>query len=158
MIIKFDLKKWAISLLPPIAVGGLTALITSGQMDIYEKINRPPLSPPAVVFPIVWSVLYILMGVSFYLVWGSRASHAEKKRAFIIYFISIFLNFIWPIIFFNAQMYIFAFVILTALFISVAVYSSLYCQMRKSAGLLQIPYIIWLIIAAYLNLSIALLN
>ena len=158
MIIKFDLKKLILSLLPPIAVGGIASLITRGDMDIYKTIKKPPLAPPGIVFPIVWTVLYILMGISFYLVWTSHASYKEKRNAFIVYFISLALNFIWSPVFFSLQKFILAFIILVLLFISVAIYVTLYYRIHKTAGLLQIPYIIWLIIAAYLNLTIALLN
>ncbi|MBR0467283.1 MAG: tryptophan-rich sensory protein [Clostridia bacterium] len=159
MIIKIDFKKLILSLLPPVFVGGLASLITRGDMDLYEKIKKPPLAPPGIVFPIVWSVLYILMGISFYLVWKEKkASYDEKKRAFTVYFISLFLNFIWSPVFFSLRQFLPAFIILVLLFISVAVYTTLYYNIGKAAGLLQIPYIIWLIVAAYLNLSIILLN
>ena len=158
MIIKIDFKKLIFSLLPPVVAGGLSALITRGDMDLYDKIKKPPLAPPGIVFPIVWSVLYILMGVSFYLVWKENADYNDKKRAFIFYFISLFLNFIWSPVFFSFKQFLPAFIILVLMFICVAVYTTLYYNIKKAAGLLQIPYIIWLIIAAYLNLSIILLN
>ena len=77
MIFKLDWKKLIVSLLIPLAVGGLSAFITRGDMDIYTKIERPPLSPPGKLFPIVWSILYFLMGVSLYIIWNSRARSDE---------------------------------------------------------------------------------
>ena len=158
MIIRFDLKKFVLSLLPPLLAGGLSALITRGDMDLYKNINRPPLSPPGIVFPIVWTVLYILMGVSFYMILVKRDIYANKKTAFVWYFASLFLNFIWSPVFFSARQYLLAFVILVFLYVTVAVTAFLFYKIDKPAGLLQIPYIIWLTFAAYLNLGVFILN
>lgn len=159
MVMKFDLKKLIISLLIPLAVGGLSVLITGGDMKLYGDVVKPPLSPPFIVFPIVWSALYILMGISFYLVWiNKNAAYEEKKNAFIIYFASLFLNFIWSPVFFSLRQYLLAVVLLAALLITVIITAVKYHRINKWAGLLQIPYIIWLVIAGYLNIGIYLLN
>lgn len=158
MVIKFNLKKLIISLLIPLAVGGLSTLITGGDMKIYGEINQPPFSPPFIVFPIVWVVLYILMGVSFYLVWNSKAAYEEKKSAFIFYFVSLLLNFIWSPVFFSLKQFLLAFVILVALFITVIITAVKYNKIDKNAALLQIPYLVWLAVAGYLNIGIYLLN
>ena len=158
MIVKFNLKRLIISLLIPLAVGGLSALVTRGDMDLYSAVNRPPLSPPAVVFPIVWTVLYILMGVSLYLVWNNGDTYAEKGVAYALFGFQLFLNFIWSPVFFSAQQYLLAFIILVILWISVLLMILSFAKIYKPAALLQIPYIIWLTIAGYLNMGVYLLN
>lgn len=158
MVFKFNLKRFLISIAIPLLTGGLSALITRGNMDIYSGITRPPLSPPGWIFPVVWSILYFLMGVSLYLVWNSDASIYEKQRAFIIFGIQLFLNFIWSPIFFNMQWYLFAFIVLVLLWIFTLGMILSFYNISKTAGLLQIPYLIWLTFAGYLNFAIYLLN
>lgn len=158
MIIKIDFKKLIVSLLIPLAVGGLSALITGSDMDIYGKIKQPPLSPPSIVFPIVWTVLYTLMGVSLYLVWTKERRYGNKKCAYIIFAIQLFLNFIWSPIFFSAEKYLLAFIVLVTLWIFAIIMAVLFYKISKPAGLLQIPYILWLTFAGYLNCGIYLLN
>ena len=115
MVFKFNLKRFLISIAIPLIVGGLSALITSENMNLYSRIETPPLSPPGWIFPVVWTILYTLMGVSFYLVWNSNAAIFEKKQAFWVYAIQLFLNFIWSPIFFNMRAYLIAFIVLLAL-------------------------------------------
>ena len=158
MILKLNLKKLIISLLVPLGVGGLSALITGGNMDIYSKINRPPLSPPGIVFPIVWSILYTLMGISLYLVWNKNDNSSQSNIAYFWFAVQLFLNFIWSPIFFGAQQYLVAFIVLILLIASVVAMIVSFYKISKPAALLQIPYLIWLIFAGYLNLAIYILN
>lgn len=158
MVFKFNLKRFLISIAIPLIVGGLSALITSENMNLYSRIETPLLSPPGWVFPVVWTILYTLMGVSFYLVWNSNATIFEKKQAFTIYAIQLFLNFIWSPIFFNMRAYLIAFIVLLALWGFVLAMIIKFYKISKLAGILQIPYLIWLTFAGYLNLAIYLLN
>ena len=158
MVFKFNLKRFLISIAIPLIVGGLSALITSENMNLYSKIETPPLSPPGWIFPVVWTILYTLMGVSFYLVWNSNAAIFEKKQAFWVYAIQLFLNFIWSPIFFNMRAYLIAFIVLLALWGFVLAMIIKFYKISKLAGILQIPYLIWLTFAGYLNLAIYLLN
>jgi tryptophan-rich sensory protein len=158
MILRLNLKKLIISLLVPLGVGGLSALITGGNMDIYSKINRPPLSPPGIVFPIVWSILYTLMGISLYLVWNKNDNSSQSNIAYFWFAVQLFLNFIWSPIFFGAQQYLVAFIVLILLIASVVAMIVSFYKISKPAALLQIPYLIWLIFAGYLNLAIYILN
>lgn len=158
MVFKFKLKRFLISIAIPLLVGGLSALITSGNMDIYSSIVRPPLSPPGWVFAVAWSILYLLMGVSLYLVWNSVANEGAKRRAFLLFAIQLFLNFIWSPIFFNEQWFLASFIVLMALWIFVFLMILSFYKISKKAGLLQIPYLLWLTFAAYLNFAIYLLN
>ncbi len=105
MIFKLDLKKFLISIAIPLSVGGISALIVHGNTDIYSKINQPPLAPPSWVFPVVWTVLYLLMGISLYIVWNTRADSGKKQLAFLLFGIQLFLNLIWSPIFFGLQLF-----------------------------------------------------
>ena len=158
MVFKFNLKRFLISIAIPLIVGGLSALITRENMNLYSRITAPPLSPPGWIFPVVWTILYVLMGISFYLVWNSNAPIYEKKKAFSIYAIQLFLNFIWSPIFFNMRAYLIAFIVLLALWGFVLAMIIRFYKISKLAGILQIPYLIWLTFAGYLNLAIYLLN
>lgn len=158
MIFKFDLKKLILSLFIPLAVGGLSALISGGGMDFYKTIERPPLSPPGIVFPIVWTLLYILMGISLYLVITKKDMYLNKSGAYIFFALQLFLNFIWSPVFFSANEYLAAFVILVFLWLSIIGMIVSFFRISKLAGLLQIPYLLWVTFAGYLNLAIYLLN
>lgn len=158
MVLKFNLKKLLLSVALPLLVGGVSALIAGENMDLYSRINMPPLSPPGWIFPVVWTVLYILMGISFYAVWNSSAPVYEKKNAFRIFGIQLALNFIWSPIFFNMRGYLFAFCVLVALWIFVLAMVINFYKISKAAGALQIPYLLWVTFAGYLNLAIYLLN
>ena len=97
------------SLAAPLAVGGLAALITKDNMLMFEVIEKPPLAPPGWLFPVAWTILYILMGLASYRVWTSDAQKAQKQTAGVYYALSLVFNFGWPIIFFNAEKYLAAF-------------------------------------------------
>ena len=145
-----------IAIVIPLAVGGLAGVLTMNSMGFYETINKPPLAPPGFLFPIVWAILYTLMGISSYLIWKEHT--AESRMALYIYAVQLILNFIWPLIFFNGRMYLFAFVWLLVLLATVIYMTVKFYEINKLAGLLQIPYILWLIFASYLNFATFLLN
>lgn len=144
-----------ISILIPLAVGALSALI-SGNMSMYSSLNKPGLSPPSFIFPIVWTILYILMGISSYIIYVSGSP--GTKTALYIYALQLFFNFCWSIIFFGFSQYLFAFVWLIALIILIVIMIKKFYSIEPIAAYLQIPYLIWCIFAAYLNLSIYLMN
>ena len=144
---------WAI----PLAVGGLAALL-SGGMGSYRVINQPPLSPPGWVFPIVWTVLYLLMGEASYRVLTSGKDKTEIKQALIAYGVQLFLNFLWPLVFFGRQMYLTAFIILIALWVAIFITMRRFSKINETAGDLLIPYFLWVTFAGYLNLGVFLLN
>ncbi len=152
------LKPLIISVLISSAVGGLAGLLTMNSQDIYSRINTPFFAPPSFLFPIVWIFLYILMGVSAYLIYTSHTSPESKQAALTIYAISLIVNFIWPIIFFNTNAYTFSFIWILLLCLLVALTIFVYYKINKLAAYLQIPYFIWIIFAAILNLFIAIMN
>ncbi|MBR5479148.1 MAG: tryptophan-rich sensory protein [Clostridia bacterium] len=153
---KIKWKELIISLLIPLGVGALSAFLTRNSMDIYSNINQPPLAPPSILFPIVWTILFALMGVSSYLV--STGNSKNKREALALYGVQLAVNFIWPIIFFNMQAYFAAFIWLLFLWVLVILMIWQFHKAKPLAAYLQIPYIIWLTFAAYLNLAIYLLN
>lgn len=155
MIMKKFLS-YLILILIPLGVGGLSALLTMKNMNIYSEIVAPPLSPPGVLFPIVWSVLYILMGVSSAIIYNSNSN--KKEDALFIYATSLVLNFFWSIFFFNLRNFVFSFIILLALLFTIILTVIRYFKINKVASILQIPYILWVTFAGYLNFAIILLN
>lgn len=155
---KINYKTLAISILIPIAVGGLSALFTMGSMKDFEALRLPPLSPPSWLFPVVWTVLFILMGISLYLVLESPDSIDGKEKAFKVYFLQLAFNFMWSIIFFNFGAYEIAFAWLIALLALIVVTTANFFKISTLAGVLMLPYIAWVAFAAYLNLAIAYLN
>lgn len=153
------IKPYIISVAVALAVGGLSALLTSGNMDIYSEIVRPPLSPPSILFPIVWTILYVLMGISAAMIWNERENKmAESNRALIVYAVNLVLNFFWSIIFFNMQAYLLAFIWLVLLWIVILIMTVSFYRIKPIAGILQIPYLLWVTFAGYLNLAIYFLN
>lgn len=147
------IKRIIYSLLPLIG-GAIVGLITSGYMD-YQDMVKPPLSPPSIIFPIVWTILYILMGISYFIATKDNENNKELDQ---IYLLQLFVNFLWPIIFFVLGMYFTAFLWIILLLILVIVMIKELLKANKISGYLQIPYLIWLIFATYLNIGISLLN
>ncbi len=157
MTLRMNLEKiklYALSIVIPLALGGLVGFITSGSMD-YDMLIQPPLSPPALLFPIVWTILYILMGVSY----GILADRdlIDKNTSW-IYYIQLFVNLLWPIIFFSLKWRLLAFVWIVILDFLVFAMTVMFYNKDKLAGLLQLPYLAWVLFATYLNLSVYLLN
>ena len=150
-------KKLFIHLAIPLGVGGLAALL-SGGMDSYGNLNQPPLSPPGWVFPVVWTILYLLMGYASYRVYTSQAEPPAIRQALRFYGIQLLLNFLWPIVFFGFGWYWAAFLLLLALWGLVYITMYLFGQVDDTAESLLIPYLLWVTFAGYLNLGTALLN
>lgn len=157
MSLKIDLKKLITSLLIPLAAGGISAFITRNDMQIYDRLNVPPLAPPPWLFPIVWTVLYILMGISLYLIRVNKTT-VNKTSAYIAFAIQLFLNFIWSPIFFSANAYVAAFVVLVLMWLFTILMIVLFSRIDRRAAYLNIPYLLWITFAGYLNLAIAILN
>ena len=146
-----DLKGYILWIAVSEAVGGLSAWLTREGMKIYNATAiKPPLSPPPIVFAIVWPILYLLMGIGM-----ARAMKApnsvERSRAKSLYFLQLAMNFCWSILFFNLRGYGFAFIWLVAMWIAIVLMAMSFYSLDKPAGLMQIPYILWVIFAGYLN-------
>lgn len=142
----------------PLLVGVVSAFLTRGGMEMFETIVKPPLSPPNWLFPVVWTILYILMGISSYLIFTSGAEQEKIEKAISIYGYQLVVNFLWPTFFFNLQWYLFSFFWLLLLWLLVFQMIRKFAEIDKRAALLNLPYLIWLTIAGYLNLGIWWLN
>ena len=138
-------------------VGGLSSVITQGEMEAFSALRQPPLSPPGWVFPVAWTILYLLMGVGMALVW--RKSDGERRRrAVTIWGVQLAANFLWPLLFFLWQLRLLSLVWLVVLLILVAKMTSEFEKTSVPAARMQIPYLLWLLFAAYLNLGVWILN
>ena len=156
---KMKLKPLLFWTLSAIAVGALSGVLTMRSMDHYGEIARPPLSPPGWVFPVVWTVLFLLMGISAYIVWTREGvPENERKEAIIFYCLQLVVNFFWPLVFFNEEAYLFALVWLVLLIVLVIVMIARFRGISRAAARLNIPYLVWLFFAAYLNAGVWWLN
>lgn len=148
------IKIYAKSILIPVLVGGIVGLIISSAID-YNSLQKPFLAPPSIVFPIVWTILYILMGISYGIL---KNKGLTDKKIDIIYYIQLAVNAMWSIIFFLLKWRLFAFIWILLLDVLVILMIIKFYKKDKTAGLLQIPYLLWGLFASYLNLAIYILN
>ena len=151
-------KKLLSSIILPVLTGIFAGLLTRNSMQTFSVLNKPPFAPPAILFPIVWTLLYMLMGISMYIISVSNAPANEIADAKNIYFYQLVVNFLWPIFFFNFGWYLFAFFWLLLLWFLVIVMILRFREISKLAAYMNIPYLIWLTFAAYLNWGIWRLN
>lgn len=139
-------------------VGALAGFLTRQGTQVYrEMVQKPPLSPPAAVFPVVWSILYALMGIGAAAVYLSPPSD-ERHRALNVFVAQLIVNFFWSLIFFNAQAYGFALLWLILLWVLVIWMIVAFARVRPAAAVLQLPYLLWVTFAAYLNWGVWRLN
>ena len=136
------------------AIGG--GIVTYAGMPQYEAAVHPALTPPSWLFPVVWSILFLLMTYSAAVIYDY--GHPDLSKAIFVYALQLTMNFWWCVLFFGFKLYLFAFIWLILLWIAVLVMIILFYRINKMAGLLQIPYLVWLTFAAYLNLGLYLLN
>lgn len=155
---KINKLNLAISVAIPLVVGGVASLLTGSAMDRFSELQQPPLAPPGWLFPIVWTILYILMGVSGYLISEADVSIEQKRKALIIYGTQLAVNFLWPIFFFRLEWYLFSFFWLLLLWGLVAWMILEFSKISELAAKINVPYLIWLTFAGYLNFGIWLLN
>lgn len=169
---KTNWKVLIISILIPLAVGTVAGLLTMGGMEQFQILEKPPLAPPAWLFPVVWTILYTLMGISSYLIYitecpggnanakdtNSVCDTEQKKKALNLYGYQLVVNFLWPVFFFNFGWYGFSYLWLLLLCVLVAIIIWEFNKISRTAALLNLPYLLWLSIAAYLNLGIWILN
>ena len=140
-----------------LAAGFLGSLL-GGNMTSFKNLKKPFFTPPSIAFPIIWTILYILMGVSSYLVCCNKTDKKFKKRACFFYLMQLLVNTLWSLFFFRLSWLLFAFFWLLLLIILVIVMIIKFYKLKPLAAYLQIPYLLWLIIAGILNLAIVILN
>lgn len=156
---KSKTKTYVYGILITLAVGGLSAFLTRNNMDVYESINKPALAPPGFLFPIVWGILYVLMGIS---IANVIVKGCEKGMYVVpcvkIYALQLVVNFFWSIIFFNFRAFLFSFIWLLLLWVLIVIMIDCFSKTSKFAAAINIPYFLWVSFAAYLNFAIYRLN
>ena len=153
---KFSLTDLLIFIVSTELVGAFSALLSGNFSIFYTEITRPPFSPPAWIFPVVWTVLYAIMGISAYMIY--RSNNYKYKNALKIYIIQLLVNFSWSIIFFKFRLLTFASIVAVLLALLVGLMIYIFCKIKKSTGLINIPYFLWSIFASYLAIGTAILN
>lgn len=148
----------AISILISEGIGALSAFFSMGTMEKYKMLNQAPFSPPGWIFPVVWGILYLLMGVASYLVYSSGADKKEVKSALSFYTLQLAFNFFWTILFFRFELRGFAFLWIIALLILIIITTVKFYRINRTAGYLMIPYVLWVSFASVLNFAIWQLN
>ncbi len=139
-------------------VGALSSLLSGNYSSFYSELIKPPLAPPGILFPIVWAILYALMGISAYMIYTSDADSGEKRNALVLYALQLFVNFMWSIVFFRFEQIGAAAAVLILLVILVGAMIVQFKKIRPLAGYLNIPYLLWILFAAYLNIGFLILN
>jgi len=138
-------------------VGVLGSLLSGNPGVIYTSFVKPPLSPPGWLFGVIWPVLYLLMSIAAYVIYQTPQT-LERKEATTFYWIQLFVNFLWPIVFFRFERYWIAVGIIILLDVLVSITTLRFYKINKAAGYLMIPYLLWILFATYLNIGIAVLN
>lgn len=156
---KFQFLPFIICLLIPLTVGAIGGILTMGSVKTwYTTINKPSFNPPNGIFAPVWTSLYVLMGISSYLVWQKRKIIIGYLWAVRIYLLQLILNLMWSFLFFYQHQIGFALIEIIILLISIIINAFIFYRINKTAGLLFLPYILWVIFASYLTYSIFILN
>ncbi|MDE7219938.1 MAG: tryptophan-rich sensory protein [Oscillospiraceae bacterium] len=151
-------KRLLLCLAIPLAVGGLSAFFTRNGMERFAALEKPPLTPPGWLFPVVWTILFLLMGAASYLASNSGGNRPAVGGALALYALQLAFNFMWPVIFFNLGWYLFAFCWLVVLWLLILAETVRFYRLSHTAGYLMLPYLIWVAFAGYLNLGVYLLN
>ena len=149
-----NFKIYLKAILIPVIVGAIIGFITSNFID-YNSLIQPPFAPPSILFPIVWTILYILMGVSYGILDSNLLVDSSINS---IYYLQLFVNALWSVFFFILKWRFFAFLWILLLLSLVIIMIVRFYNKNKVAGLLQIPYLLWVTFATYLNFTIYLLN
>lgn len=152
MLNKFKIYFKAI--LIPVLVGGIVGFLISGSID-YNSLEKPFLSPPSITFPIVWTILYILMGISYAILESNSLVNSKINS---IYYLQLFFNALWPIAFFLLKWRLFAFIWIIILAVLIIIMIARFYEKQKTAAWLQVPYLLWALFATYLNFGVYLLN
>lgn len=142
----------------PLIAGGIAGFISKDSMRIFTELNKPSLAPPGWVFPVAWTILYVLMGIASYFILISGGSQKCISRAMKLYGFQLFFNFLWTFWFFNLGLYVFSFIWLAILWLLILATIIAFAHLSKPAAYLMLPYLLWVTFAGYLNLGIAILN
>lgn len=152
---KINWKRLIIITIITFVVGSFFSWFTMNNMDTFKELEKP-VNVPAMLFPIVWSILYLLMSISCYII--TRSNNDSKGKALVWYGIQLVINSLWSLIFFGFGAYLFAFIWIILLLITVVIMTAKFYNINKRAAYINIPYILWILFAGYLNFGIYLLN
>lgn len=142
-----------IAILIPISVGAFSALLTAGDMTLYGTVNHPPLAPPGWLFPIAWTILYVLMGLASYQVYTSDADSEQKRKALLFFASQLVMNLFWSTLFFTYGRYLISLIWLIAMWVLTLICVIRFYKIRRSAGLMMGVLLLWTTFAAYLNMA-----
>ena len=145
--------KYAFWIFFPLLLGGIVEIFISNSID-YQDLVQPPLAPPSIIFPIAWTILYLLIGIAYFLF--HKTSDDLKTR--VIYYIQLFFNALWSIVFFVWKMRLFSIIWIIMLLLLIVILIYQFYQYRKLSAYLLIPYLLWVVFATYLNIGIYALN
>ena len=148
----------AIFILSAELVGVISALLSGGFGNFYDKFTPPPLLPPSWLFPVVWTVLYAVMGFSAYLIYSSDANQSDKTKALKIYWAQLAVNFLWSIVFFRFEALCLAVAVILVLLALIVMMIAEFRKISPLAALINIPYLLWVAFATYLTIAIAVIN
>jgi tryptophan-rich sensory protein len=153
----FNLFIFLLSIIITLGIGYLSSSFIRGYGEMYNNLIRPVFAPPSWIFPVVWTILYIMMGIAVYRIWMVGKGECVRK-ALVLYFIQLVFNFLWPLIFFRFRLRAIAFLEIILLIIFIALTTAEFYKKDKISGNLMLPYLVWCIFAVVLNYSIWLLN
>lgn len=153
---RINIKKLLADIIITFIIGNIFSVFATGSIKKFVNLKKPILSPPGIIFPIVWSILFILMGISLYII--KNSNDLDKNKAVFVYFTQLIINSLWTLFFFILDFKLFSFIWIILLILLVIYMLILFRSIDKKAFYLNIPYLLWLIFASYLNLSIYLLN
>lgn len=156
VINKINWKRLLTSILVSLGTGIVAGLLTRGSVTDYAVIEKPSFAPPAWLFPVVWGILYVLMGISAYIILESRCNN--RSAALRIYALQLAVNFLWPVIFFDLKTYTLAFVWILILWVLIISMTISFYRYNKTAAYLQIPYLLWVTFATVLTYAVAVMN
>ena len=157
MVLSLRTKSLIKNLTIPLVMGALAGFLTNGDVkEFMATAKQPFFAPPGWIFPVVWTILYALMGFAAYVI--ENTSSPRKSRALTVYYIQLFFNFVWSFIFFSAGNYLFAFVWIIILWVLIIATILEFKMIKNRAAYILIPYLIWVTFAAVLNFSVFLLN
>lgn len=153
-----DITKFIISILIPLALGAIAGRFTAQAVpEWFASLNRPSFSPPNWLFGPVWTVLYILLGISLFLIWKQIPSK-ERNKALWVFSIQMFLNFIWSFVFFYFNQIGLALIVIICLWFSIVLMLIRFYKIKPLAAYLNIPYLLWVTFASILNAGYYTLN
>ncbi|HML06006.1 MAG TPA: TspO/MBR family protein [Methanobacterium sp.] len=156
---KDDIIKLVISILIPLIAGFIGSIATfDGITNFFNVLNKPVWTPPSWAFAPIWTTLFILMGIALFLVWRKGFERRDVKIAMAIFGVQIILNILWSVIFFGLRSITGGLIEIIILWIAILVNIVVFYRISKAAGLLLVPYIIWVTIASYLTYTVYILN